>query len=283
MIKSFLLKIIYILSSIFQFFSQYFSLNNKISVICYHKTSPENKCFDEYWNVSPDNFKIQMQYLNDSGFTTLYTNEIPEILKKRKWDKKYVCITFDDGYNDNYQNAYQILKQFNFKANFYISTNYIDSDTPFPFLVKDDMVDFSAIIPIKKKQLIEMRKNQISIQSHSHIHEKQTNMSKKDIKKDIRKSLDYLRTTITKSKSNSSYVSPFGVSGSATTKVKTVLKDLGIELAFLGKWGSVTSKTELIDMKRIPIYGRDTLDEFKLKTNGAYDWISVLHELYKQN
>ena len=136
MVKNFLLKIIHLLSCIFYLFSKHYFLKNRISVICYHKTSLNSKCSDKYWNVSPNNFKKQMQYLSDSSFTTLYTHEIPEILKKRKWNKKYVCITFDDGYNDNYDNIYQIIKKFNFKATFYVSTNYIDDETPFPFLVK---------------------------------------------------------------------------------------------------------------------------------------------------
>ena len=283
MIKSVLLKTIYVLSSVFQFFSQYFSSNNRISVICYHKTSPKNKCSDEYWNVSPDNFKMQMQYLYDSGFTTLYTYEIPDILKKRKWNKKYVCITFDDGYNDNYENAYQIIKQFNFKANFYISTNYIDNNYQFPFLIKKNMIELSSIMPIKKKQLLEMSQNQISIQSHSHMHEMQSNMTRKNISIDIKKSLTYLNKHLKQKNSNTSYVSPFGVHGLSASKVKIALRELGIPLAFLGKWGSVTPGTELINMKRIPIYGRDNMNEFKLKIKGAYDWVGVLQEFYKDN
>ena len=131
-------------------------------------------------------------------------------------------------------------------------------------------------------QLVEMSENQISIQSHSHIHEAQAELTKENIKNDICKSLNYLNQFITHSNLNLSYVAPFGISGSTAVKVKRILKELGIELAFLGKWGSVTSKSELLDMKRIPIYGRDSLNEFKLKTNGAYDWIGILHEFYKE-
>ena len=80
-----------------------------------------------------------------------------------------------------------------------------------------------------------------------------------------------------------SYVAPFGVHGSNAYKVKKALKELNIQLAFLGKWGSVKPDSELINMNRVSIYGRDNINEFKLKVEGGYDWIGIFYEFYKNN
>jgi peptidoglycan/xylan/chitin deacetylase (PgdA/CDA1 family) len=40
-------------------------------------------------------------------------------------------ITFDDGYLDNYANAYPILRQHNFPAAVYLTSGHIDTDAPF--------------------------------------------------------------------------------------------------------------------------------------------------------
>ena len=128
-----------------------------------------------------------------------------------------------------------------------------------------------------------MSKNNMSIQSHSHIHQSQSEMTKEDIQNDIEKSLIYLKDFREEDSINLSYVSPFGISGKTEGKVKSVLEKLNIKLAFLGKWGSVTLNSELINMKRVPIYGRDSLSEFKLKVKGAYDWVGILHTFYKDN
>jgi len=283
MVKNSLLKIIYCLSHVFYFFSKKFLSKERIVILCYHRTSHSNNCSEKYWNVTPESFTAQMQYLKDSGFTTIYTYEIPDILEQGVGDKKYVCITFDDGYSDNYKHAYSVLKKFDFKANFYLSTSYIDSGYPFPFLLKKDIEESSSSMPLKKNQLKKMRDNKISFQSHGHVHQKNPSMVKEHIKKDINASLKFLSQFIENEKSKSSYVAPFGVFGINAKKIKTSLSELGIELAFLGNWGSVTSDCDLLDMKRIPIYGRDSFNEFVLKTKGAYDWVGMVHKFYKNN
>ena len=92
MVKYLILKVIYSLSYVFYSFSKYFYSKNRITVICYHRTSPNKNSLNQYWNVSPDNFNMQMEYLKNSGFTTIYTHEIPRILKKKTWNDKYICI-----------------------------------------------------------------------------------------------------------------------------------------------------------------------------------------------
>jgi len=45
--------------------------------------------------------------------------------KKRYW-RKFVCFTLDDGYTDNYKNAYPIFKKYNCPFTINITTDYID-------------------------------------------------------------------------------------------------------------------------------------------------------------
>jgi len=69
----------------------------------------------ELYYISLDNFKAQMKWLKDNGYSpTLFENT------KALLQPKPVIITFDDGELNNYQYALPVLQQFGWKAYFFI-------------------------------------------------------------------------------------------------------------------------------------------------------------------
>ena len=81
----------------------------------YHSISYEK---GNILRVSKENFRKQMKYLKDNNYTTLTLDELYNYMKTGKIvPKKPIVITFDDGYKDNYTNAYPILKEFRIKSN----------------------------------------------------------------------------------------------------------------------------------------------------------------------
>jgi len=82
--------------------------------------------------ISTKKFESDMQYLKENKFTTLSTDELYNFMVKNKSiSKKSFLITFDDGYEDNYTNAFLSLKKYNFKATIFIITGYEDKDKHF--------------------------------------------------------------------------------------------------------------------------------------------------------
>ena len=66
-------------------------------------------------------------------FTLVSIVQLKDIIEQKKsLDKRYALITFDDGYLDNYQQAYPILKSENVPAVFFIATDFIDQKS-FPW------------------------------------------------------------------------------------------------------------------------------------------------------
>ena len=81
---------------------------------------PENKM------VLPINmFKEQMLWLNDNDFNSLTLDEAIMALENDLIPENPIVITFDDGYVDNYENAFPILKENNIKATFFVITNFV--------------------------------------------------------------------------------------------------------------------------------------------------------------
>jgi peptidoglycan/xylan/chitin deacetylase (PgdA/CDA1 family) len=68
-----------------------------------------------------------MAYLRDNGYTAIDFYDLSLAIANRiSLPPKPVIITLDDGYRDNYENAFPILQEFGFKATFFIVTEVVD-------------------------------------------------------------------------------------------------------------------------------------------------------------
>ena len=69
-----------------------------------------------------------MKWLADNCHVTTVEKAIQLINSGIKKDKPLVCVTFDDGYYDNYEIATPILEKNNLQATFYVTTDFITSN-----------------------------------------------------------------------------------------------------------------------------------------------------------
>ena len=91
----------------------------------YHRIGdPGQSPFDRnLWSASEEDFDQQVSLLA-KGFDVIGVGDLDEVLRRRRG--RYVLITFDDGYRDNYSAAFPILKSHNVPATFFIATGFID-------------------------------------------------------------------------------------------------------------------------------------------------------------
>lgn len=96
---------------------------SSVPVLLYHKVGGDA----DNLTVSTERFTKDMQYLAEHGYNTLSLDDVRRRLTDQdaKMPNKPVLITFDDGYLDNYTNAFPILEKYNLKASFYIITGMI--------------------------------------------------------------------------------------------------------------------------------------------------------------
>ena len=102
--------------------------------------------------VSPHNFRKQLKFFKKHKYNVISLDMLVAALKeKKRLPKKSVVITFDDGYEDNYTNAFPILKEFGFPATIFVITDLISTE--------DEYLTWD--------QLREMEKHGITIGSHT--------------------------------------------------------------------------------------------------------------------
>jgi peptidoglycan/xylan/chitin deacetylase (PgdA/CDA1 family) len=100
-----------------------------LAVLVYHRiASRDGHAYDkDVVEATPQQFDDQMRMLK-KRHTVVAPDEIADIVAKPEKLRGFaVAITFDDGYRDNYTNAFPILKDHGIRAAFFLPTHYIGS------------------------------------------------------------------------------------------------------------------------------------------------------------
>lgn len=95
-------------------------------VLNYHRIGNGfNSSFDRnLWSASAEDFEYQVRTVS-RDFDVIGLDDMEHVVSRR--GGKYVLITFDDGYYDNYTDAFPILKSYSAKAVFFLATGFLDS------------------------------------------------------------------------------------------------------------------------------------------------------------
>lgn len=104
-------------SNIYKFISK-----NKIRVLFYHRV---NK-YGDWFGIDTDVFGRQIEYLS-RNFNLISLKDFFKILNREIIVKRPLLLTFDDGYLDNYTDAYPILKKYSAPAVVFLTTDFIDN------------------------------------------------------------------------------------------------------------------------------------------------------------
>jgi peptidoglycan/xylan/chitin deacetylase (PgdA/CDA1 family) len=82
-------------------------------------------------SVSPEAFEAQLRYLIERGYEPVTLNSlIMHLQLGHGLPPKPVVLTFDDGFKDQYSNAYPLLKKYGFVGTFFIITLFADEERP---------------------------------------------------------------------------------------------------------------------------------------------------------
>lgn len=178
-----MLAIVFVCLAIIVFLLRYnfFRLPRKGLVVLLYHSVTDKKSFTnlDKFSVSLKQFENHIKFLKLMGFESVRTENIDKVLTQKLYKtKKFVLITFDDGYKNNLDAA-KILKKYNFSAIFFISTKYIGKSlNNTPMLSMDDI-----------KHLINLG---MQIGSHSHFHVKLSELSEDEMIDNIRQSKQIL-------------------------------------------------------------------------------------------
>jgi len=97
---------------------------NQCYVLPYHMIVKTKNGF--YPETDIHEFENQIKHVV-RHYKIVTLNEIIGRMRNREPLRRYLAITFDDGFRDNYENAYPILKRYDLPATIFLTTGYVET------------------------------------------------------------------------------------------------------------------------------------------------------------
>lgn len=209
-----------------------------IPVLMYHSIStiPSNSL-----GVPVKQFTEEMEWLHRQNYHSLSLEEFYQALaNKAPVPEKPIFLTFDDGYSDNYSSAWPILRQYGFKATFFIITNSVG-----PGMMNWD-------------QLNDLTSQGNSIGSHTVHHLDLKTLSNKQQESELAISKQELANNV-----GISVLALCFPSGRYNKTTLDLMAKLGYRLGFTTHPGKVHLGDDLLTLKRVRISGGMSLTSFQ--------------------
>lgn len=261
------------------------SNRSAIPVLIYHKIFSKNSIYSpNNWTVSEVNFEKQIDFLYENKYKPLSIDEYLNMIKSKKYIQgKKVLITFDDGYKNFYKLAYPILMKYNFSATIFLSYNYIDTNSLFPWDKYDltfNAASYDNLKPLSWDEIDQMS-DKIDIGSHTLTHPHLANTNQSQMYAEIFDSKKMIEDKIGRELYAFSYPGGIKRYGDYSDKTRKLLIDAGYRIAFNSEIGRNNINSDPYTQKRIYVEKRDSLNLFQCKLIGAFDWMRVPQFLYQ--
>lgn len=104
----------------------------RVPILIYHNIRPDYKgesLWQKQYSITPDMLDQQLAYLHDQGYTVISMDQLSGFIRTGTTSplKKPVVLTFDDGWESQFQYAFPLLKKYGYTATFYVYTKAIDA------------------------------------------------------------------------------------------------------------------------------------------------------------
>jgi peptidoglycan/xylan/chitin deacetylase (PgdA/CDA1 family) len=224
----------------------------KVRVLMYHSISEHigNEKHNK-WRVKPKDFEKQMKWFYDNKWSS-YT--ISELVKLENISLKSFVITFDDGCEDNYINAFPILQKYNFKATIYLVPNQKTNHWE-----KENTSSLSNLL--SNEQILQMQNSGlIEFGSHTMSHVNLSKVADVQLLDELIKSKKEVEN-ITQNECEA-FAYPYG---KFDDNIVNSVKKAGYKNATVVKRGLFEKDDDFFTIKRVGILGTESFIDFLLK------------------
>ncbi|MCS7005877.1 MAG: polysaccharide deacetylase family protein [Cytophagales bacterium] len=235
-----------------------------IPVLMYHRipdvpSSSKNRIF-----VTKENFEKHLKFFQKRGFTSITFSDYQDFaIGKRplhEFPKRPIILTFDDGYEDNFQNALPLMQKYGFRGVIFLLGNLFPDYNFWDVALGDER--FSLMNQSQREAFVRAG---WEIGAHSLSHKRLTQISTKEAYDEIKKSKSLLETSL--SISVISFAYPYG---DYNSEIRDITKKVGFSFAVATDSGGLHLEDDRFAIFRVNIFPDETIISLLKKTASWY-------------
>ena len=229
-------------------------------------------------SVPPALFAAQLRWLQQQAYSVVGLDEAFEMIQGlRPIPPKAVAITFDDGFADTFSRAYPLLKDAGWPAAAFVVSGSVGQSGTFPWL--GTRTKFGRPMTWEELEALSGDRR-ITIGSHGWSHRKLSALPAHEQQEEIERSQHTLVERLGHPVTWFAY--PYGQHGSFSDETVACLKTLGFRAACANVMGLNYAGDSPWTLRRTRIGWEDRLWRFRLKMDGAYDWIDAWRSSWRR-
>ncbi len=244
----------------------------RIPILMYHSISrEEEQGTHPYYRVvtTPEVFSQHMTLLADHGYQVVGLDTARMLLRqnnnaRQNMPAKPVVITFDDGFDNFYTNAFPILARNGFTATVFLPTAFIDSGCR-----KTGGRSFLSWSQVK-----ELANCGMTFGSHTMSHGYLLGKTRTDVEEELWQSKETIEEKTGKAVRFFSYPFAFPEHDKRFVAfLRKALQTCGYSCAVTTRIGTAAQGDDLFTLRRIPVNAADDPALLEAKIIGGYDWM----------
>jgi len=225
-------------------------------ILMYHMVSEPKTTAEVKYACPPSQFEKHIQMLLSEGFKPISIEAVDSYYSQNSPipDKAFL-ITLDDGFEDNYTNAFPILQRYNIPALIYLVTGLLGKTNQWV-----SAPTFSERKMLSWWQILEMANHGIRFGSHTVSHPKLTELDDGSVNEELIQSKQIIEDQLGLECRHFAY--PYGL---LTEKTRELVQKAGFKTACSTRSGFNNASRDALMLHRIEVYGNDSAWKLKQK------------------
>lgn len=248
-----------------------------IPILMYHSIADDvDDAVSPYYRTvtSPKSFARQIEVLRSMGFTAITLSRALHLLNSASeaaaWDQPNVVITFDDGFQDFYTDAFPILEHADFTATVFLPSAFVGTR----FFTGRECLTATEVRTLSERG--------IEFGSHSVSHRRLVELGTSELAKELSDSKASIEDIVGREVTLFSY--PFRFPEENPRYIGTLgrlLDECGYRGGVTNAIGRSTRQHDRRFLPRLPVNDCDDARLLQAKLSGDYDWLRAGQRMRK--